>query len=113
MLKVNMESETKEYTFLELIDLFNLKKLKPESINEIFDIHENKLNYFILKLFDYNIEEEVENSIMDILEAMKQRHSVRSYQRSYQNKPLEDTVADQLEHFIVHLQFTVEKNWLL
>ena len=46
---------------------------------------------------------------MDILEAMKQRHSVRSYQI----KPLEDTVADQLEHFIVHLQFTVEKNWLL
>ena len=72
-------------------------------------IDENKLNYFILKLFDYNIEEEVENSIMDILEAMKQRHSVRSYQ----NKPLEDTLADQLEHFIVHLQFTVEKNWLL
>lgn len=59
MLKVNMESETKEYTFLELIDLFNLKKLEPESINEIFDIDENKLNYFILKLFDYNIEEEV------------------------------------------------------
>lgn len=59
MFKVNMESETKEYTFLELIDLFNLKKLEPESINEIFDIDENKLNYFILKLFDYNIEEEV------------------------------------------------------
>ena len=33
---------------------------------------------------------------MDILEAMKQRHSVRSYK----NKPLEDTVADQLEQLI-------------
>lgn len=44
MLKVNMESETKEYTFLELIDLFNLKKLKPESINEILTNCIIKLN---------------------------------------------------------------------
>ena len=34
---------------------------------------------------------------MDVLEAMKQRHSVRSYKKI----PLEDTVASQLEQFIL------------
>ncbi|AWK51611.1 hypothetical protein DIC82_11500 [Clostridium beijerinckii] len=59
-LKFNFESNS--YTITELISMYKLKELNNEKINEIFNDDQNKINYCISRLFNYNNDQIIEES---------------------------------------------------
>lgn len=57
--KVKINDDIEEYSILEMIQLLNNQTLDEEYIKGIFDDYDNRLNYFILKLFNFNIAENI------------------------------------------------------
>lgn len=56
---MQINKKIEEYNFLEIIQLFNCHTLNEKQIEEMFNEYNNRLNYYILKLFDYNISENI------------------------------------------------------
>ena len=50
---IKFKTNSKEYTMPDLISMYHSKKLSREEIEDIFQNKENRMNYCILKLFDY------------------------------------------------------------
>lgn len=68
-LKFNIDS--KPYTIVELIAMYNLKKVDKNQIQNIFNCEESQINYCILRLFDYSNDQTVmENDYKKRLKAI-------------------------------------------
>ncbi|SKC90516.1 P-loop NTPase fold protein [Maledivibacter halophilus] len=71
-LKFNHDSNS--YTLIELIAMKKSGKLNKEKINNIFNIKKNKKNYCVLKLFNYNHDELInEKDVKNPLNVLRNR----------------------------------------
>ncbi len=51
---IRFNYDSKSYTINELLAMYNSGEISKKEVEEIFEVEENQLFYFVLKLFDFN-----------------------------------------------------------
>ncbi|EHI99779.1 hypothetical protein CDLVIII_3205 [Clostridium sp. DL-VIII] len=94
---IKFKFEEDEYTILELISMYNSHLLDENQVEKIVNNYQNQLNYFVLRIFNYNIQETMDSDSDEERLRLINNEPIENFKERIENEEKDRVIWNLLE----------------